>query len=201
MRQPLLPAEETTRQAYNQHALAWQSVHNTPGFWGREMHRFRELLADGHVLEVGAGAGRDAAELIDLGYGYTGIDISPGMLVLARQRLAGADFREMSVYDLAPAAAWFDGFWAACSLLHVPKSRMNEALTAIRDTVRDGAIGFIALKQGCGEGLSDSDVPGMTRFFAWWQKQEFAAVLDRSEFAVADYWRAGSRHCFFVRAV
>ena len=194
----LLPAELATRDAYDTHAETWMQAHNTPGFWREEMERFHRLLPAGDILEIGCGAGRDAAELRLMGYGYTGIDFSAAMIALSRARLPTADFRQQSIYSLDIPERTFDGFWAAMSLVHIPKARMDEALTRIGSQLRDGAVGFIALKHGDGEGLSDSDTPGMTRFFAWWQKDEFAGVLARNGYQVADNYRAGSRHCFFV---
>jgi SAM-dependent methyltransferase len=194
----LLPVEQTTRDTYDVHAEAWMTAHDTPGFWRDEMERFHRLLPAGDLLEIGCGAGRDAKELLRLGYGYTGIDFSAAMIALARARIPGADFRQQSVYDLNIPGRTFDGFWAAMSLLHTPKARMSEALTKIGATLRNEAAGFIALKQGTGEGLRESDTPRMTRFFAWWQKAEFAAVLATTGYQITDYWRAGSRHCFFV---
>jgi SAM-dependent methyltransferase len=197
----LLAEEAATRQAYDDHSLAWALAHNEPGFWREEMATFAEMLPlPAHILEIGAGSGRDAGELIAAGYGYTGIDFSANMLTLARQRLPGTDFRYMSVYDLEPFGQPYDGFWAACSLLHVPKERIGEALTAIRWCLRPGAVGFIAMKQGRGEGVGDAGQRDMHRFFAWWQRAEFAEVLELNGFEVASWHKAGSRLAFFVRA-
>ena len=43
----------------------------------------------GDVLEIGAGTGRNTAKLLDLGCRVTAVEISPGMLALAREKLAG----------------------------------------------------------------------------------------------------------------
>jgi len=199
-----LQAEElATRRAYDDHAPEWALTHDEPGFWREEMATFEAMLPPpAYVLEIGAGAGRDAADLIAAGYRYTGIDFSEGMLTLARQRLPRACFRHMTVYDLPPldAPALYEGFWAACSLLHIPRSRIGEALRAIRKCLICGSPGFIAMKQGSGEGVSDAGQRNMERFFAWWQREEFADALLRNGFEVASWHKAGSRLCFFVRA-
>jgi ubiquinone/menaquinone biosynthesis C-methylase UbiE len=198
----LLAEELATRKAYDEHSLEWALAHNEPGFWSEEMATFAEMLPPpARILEIGAGAGRDAAALIAAGYTYTGIDFSEGMLTLARQRLPHASFRHMSVYDLEPPDHLYDGFWAACSLLHIPKARVGEALTAIRSCLRSGATGFIAMKQGHGEGVDDAGQRDMHRFFARWQRGEFAEVLALNGFEVTGWHKAGSRLAFFVRAV
>ncbi len=58
--------------------------------WGRDVVSRIELSGDEHVLEAGAGTGRDAElmlERIPRGR-YTGVDGSPDMLSLLRERLA-----------------------------------------------------------------------------------------------------------------
>jgi len=45
------------------------------------------------VIEVGCGTGRHTQKLVDQGNHVLGIDISPGMLAVASQRLAGASAR------------------------------------------------------------------------------------------------------------
>jgi SAM-dependent methyltransferase len=198
----LLAEEAATRQAYDDHALEWALAHNEPGFWSEEMAAFARMVPPpARILEIGAGTGRDAAELSGLGYDYTGIDFSRQMLTLARQRLPRAAFLHLSVYDLGQyAGPPYDGFWAACSLLHIPKRRIGEALAAIRGCLRAGAPGCIIMKQGHGEGVDDAGQRDMHRFFAWWQREEFAAVLALSGFEVTSWHKAGSRLCFFVRA-
>jgi malonyl-CoA O-methyltransferase len=43
----------------------------------------------GSVLEIGAGTGRNTAKLLDLGCRVTAVEISPGMLAVAREKLSG----------------------------------------------------------------------------------------------------------------
>lgn len=43
----------------------------------------------GKILEVGSGGGRDAKDLIEMGYEYIGIDISKGLLEEAKKYLEG----------------------------------------------------------------------------------------------------------------
>src|ERR1035441_4519688 len=140
----LLPKELVTKNAYDVSALPWSLAHNDPKFWEDEMPRFHELLPEGSILEIGAGGARDAKKLVALGYQYTGTDVSPGMLAVARAELPGHKFIEQSVYSLDLPEAPFDGFWASAVLLHIPKSRIDEALQRVKSVMRDNAIGFIS---------------------------------------------------------
>jgi SAM-dependent methyltransferase len=53
----------------------------------------RHGLTDGCVVDLGCGSGVWAAELVRAGYRVLGVDISPAMIVLARERVPEAEFR------------------------------------------------------------------------------------------------------------
>lgn len=167
--------EVATTQTYDQTAATWSGVHNSKGFWKREMENFHRLLPDGDILEIGSGGGRDARELVELGYGYVGTDISTGLIEIARQNLPNGTFYSQSVYDLDFEGRKFDGFWASAVLLHIPKDCMNEALQGIKSVVVTKAIGFISLKDGIGEKVEKDEIDGeqLERFFSYWQREEF----------------------------
>lgn len=206
MEHGLTPEEETTKQTYDAHAVSWSVAHSAVGFWASEMDRFAEWMGAGRVLEIGSGAGRDAAELIERGYDYVGVDVSVGLLEVARRANPGAVFLEQSVYEL-DFPARFDGFWCSCVLLHVPKRRIGEALGAICGSVKPGGVGFIALKEGEGEVMEPGAGNGSGRFFAYWREEEFAEVLRGHGFEVlkTSARKAGAGEprflCFWVKVV
>ncbi len=203
---PLLPEEELTLGYYDRAAHQWSAEHGEPGYWELEMDLFHQLLPQGRILEIGSGGGRDAKELIALGYHYVGTDISSGLLEIARQALPGHTFIEQSVYDLSFDNS-FDGFWASAVLLHIPRLRIYQALKQIRHTQRPGGIGFISLKDGRGETIEVETIDDqeMYRHFTYWTREEFEPVLEVSGFELVDYvYQPRSLrtkwHSFFVRA-
>jgi SAM-dependent methyltransferase len=79
-----------------------------------------ELLGEsvhaGPVVEIGCGTGQVAGELLERfpGMHYVGLDLSPGMLSVARQRLQGFGPRvELAVADSGKLPAPVDGYAAA----------------------------------------------------------------------------------------
>jgi SAM-dependent methyltransferase len=60
----------------------------------------RHLPPRGLAVELGCGTGIGAALLTGLGYDVLGIDISPDMLAIARDRAPGAEFRQGSIWDI-----------------------------------------------------------------------------------------------------
>ena len=105
---------------------------------------------------------------------------------MAQERNPRATFVLVNVYDL-DFSQKFDGFWAAASLLHIPKSRIPDALQRIRTNVRKGGIGFISLKQGDGEGPDEKT----GRWFSYYQAGEFEQKLEGRGFQNRQVGRAG----------
>lgn len=88
----------------------------------------------GRILDVGAGSGRDVAELARRGHEVWGLEPSPELRALARQRhprlaerlLAGA------LPDLSPVAGQvFDGVVCSAVLMHVPPDGLPAAIQAL----------------------------------------------------------------------
>jgi SAM-dependent methyltransferase len=193
--------ENRTINYYDQHATDWATTHGGnkgPSYWQAEMEGFHKLLPAGKILEVGSGAGKDAAALVAMGYSYTGTDASAGLLEIARQRNPGAKFEHIGVHELSFPQHSFDGFWTVATLLHVPKSKIDKALQRIRSQIKTGGIGFITIKAGTGE----EEDPGTGRWFAYYSEEEFKNVLRRNQFEILaekerpekDLWL-----CFWVK--
>lgn len=161
-------------------------------FWGEELKRFKELLPRGRLLEIGSGDGRDAQELIKLGYDYFGTDISSGLLQLARKNNPGARFEKVSLYDLNYDEL-FDGFWCAHVLLHIPREKIDQALMAIKKNIKNGAFGFISIKEGEGEQLESkawlSELDKL--YFVFCSDDDFSKKLANNGFKIIDQ---GYRH-------
>ncbi|MEK7512586.1 MAG: hypothetical protein AAB601_00105, partial [Patescibacteria group bacterium] len=77
-------------------------------------------------------------------------------------------------------------FWATTSLLHIPKAKLRRVFTEIRKVVTKGGIGFITMQQGEGERMVSGPLPGTERFYALYNFDEFARVLERERFKVID---------------
>ncbi|HWM38877.1 MAG TPA: methyltransferase domain-containing protein [Streptomyces sp.] len=100
-----------------------------------------QLPAGSHILDLGCGTGLPTArQLIEAGHRVTGIDLSPGILKLARRNVPEGDFRRMDIadvekHDLGP----FDGVAAFFSLLMLPRVEIPYALRMLHQQLREGA--------------------------------------------------------------
>lgn len=180
----LTPEEKLTLQSYDKYGADWANAHKDFTFWAKELFRFNKYLPSGKILEIGAGGGRDAKMLIQSGYDYLGTDISKGLLRAAQKNLPNTKFLQKSVYNLDFPKNSFDGFWACAVLLHIPKSRINEALTQIHNAIMPGGVGFISVKKGEGEEVTVEPPPDGKRFFAYYSLEEFKNVLTKNGFKI-----------------
>ena len=99
----------------------------------------------GTVADVGCGTGRITAHLRQLGVDAFGIDLSPGMIAVARREHPGLRFDVGSMTDLALADASVAGLVAWYSLIHVPDDVIQPVFAHFRRVVRPGGtllLGF-----------------------------------------------------------
>jgi ubiquinone/menaquinone biosynthesis C-methylase UbiE len=102
-------------------------------------------LVRGPVLDVGCGTGFATAELARLGVEVSGLDLSPGMLEVARRRLPEVTFEIGSMLALPHADGSFAGVVAWYSTIHVPDPELPTALTELARVLRPGGhllLGF-----------------------------------------------------------
>ncbi|WP_308033456.1 class I SAM-dependent DNA methyltransferase [Streptomyces solaniscabiei] len=92
----------------------------------------------GLVVDVRCGTGRITGHLRTLGVEAFGIDLSPGMIDVARRDHPGVRFDVGSMTDLALADASVAGLVAWYSLIHIPDAEISSVLTQFRRALRPG---------------------------------------------------------------
>lgn len=197
----LTPAELETLKTYDSYAKEWIKTHHTTNFWAEELNRFQKYLPQGKILEIGSGAGVDAKELIDRGYRYVGTDISLGLINEAKKRNPNAKFIHQSVYELNFPESRFDGFWAVAILLHIPKSRIDEALQKIHFVTKPSGVGLISLKKGDGEKMIEDNFQDkkFRRLYSFYSLNEFSKILKRNRFKIlSSYIRKSSKDTWLI---
>ncbi|MFD6680495.1 class I SAM-dependent DNA methyltransferase [Micromonospora parva] len=109
---------------------------------------FAELVrgtGGGPVADVGCGTGRITAHLHALGVDAFGIDLSPGMIEVARRDHPGLRFEVGSMTDLDLPDGSVAGLVAWYSLIHIPDEEIGGVFTHFRRVVRPGGpllLGF-----------------------------------------------------------
>jgi SAM-dependent methyltransferase len=112
---------------------------------------FAEQVAaagSGPVADLGCGPGRVTAHLATLGLDAFGVDLSPGMVAVARQAHPGLRFEvgTMAALDipdasLAGAVAWY-------SIIHTPPERQAGIFAEFARVVRPGGWLLLAFQVG-----------------------------------------------------
>lgn len=99
----------------------------------------------GPVADIGCGPGHVTAHLHDLGVDAFGIDLSPGMIEVARSDHPGLRFEVGSMTDLDLPAASVAGLIAWWSLIHIPDDAISGVLGQFHRVLRPGGplqVGF-----------------------------------------------------------
>jgi GNAT superfamily N-acetyltransferase len=104
----------------------------------------------GPVADLGGGPGRLTAHLNRLGVDAFGIDLSPGMIEIARRDHPGLRFEVGSMTDLDMPDATVGGALVWFSLIHVPDPQVPVVLAHVRRVLRPGGVALVAFHRGQG---------------------------------------------------
>ncbi|MEW2518529.1 class I SAM-dependent methyltransferase [Actinacidiphila alni] len=117
-------------------------------------------VGGGPVADVGCGSGRMTAHLRGLGVDAFGIDLSPGMVTVARRDHPGPHFAVGSMTALPVADGSLVGLLAWYSLIHVPDAEVPVALHHFHRALRPGAPLLLGYHVGDGTRLKTEGYGG-----------------------------------------
>ncbi|HEY7270045.1 MAG TPA: class I SAM-dependent methyltransferase [Dehalococcoidia bacterium] len=191
-----MEAEEAvilTRRAYEADAAVWAARGLGRDYAQPRLEEFaaavnRAGLGRLPVLDLGCGPGFDSDDLVRLGLGVVGLDITRAMLDLsASRRHERKDLVQGDSRFLPLAAAGFGGAWASASLLHLPKVQAPAALAEVARAVAAGGMFYSAMKEGDRDRLDDP-TPGAAiksaRHFAHYRRDEWTRLVTAAGFDV-----------------
>lgn len=150
------------------------------------------------VLDAGCGDGRDSATLASFGAQVTGIDISKGLIKVAKKLHSDIEFVHGNFIELPFSNETFDGVWAHASLVHL------ETIDDVRNTLREfkrvlktnGWV-YIYVKEQLGnektEVVSDK-LSNHDRFFRYYKSEELKGLLEETGFKVDEVVREEDVH-------
>ena len=110
---------------------------------------FAELVlagSAGPVADLGCGPGRIPAHLAALGLDAFGVDLSPGMVEVARRDHPGLRFEVGSLTDLGLADGSLAGALAWYSLIHTPTDELPAVLAELARVLRPGGQLVVAFQ-------------------------------------------------------
>ena len=166
--------------------------------WGKEdIKKFaKQVGKNAKVLDLGCASGNQSKILLDLGLDVTGLDLSPMMIRIAREKVLEAKFIVGDMTNMKFRANKFDGVYARASILHIPKKLVPRFFKSINKILKVNGIFYLAVKEGDFEGRVEDERHGMkvNRFFSFFKEDEIRKLLESSGFeveSVNNYRRQG----------
>ncbi|MFI9305442.1 class I SAM-dependent DNA methyltransferase [Streptomyces triculaminicus] len=138
------------------------------------------------ILDVGCGTGLPTArQLTAAGHEVTGVDLSPGMLDLARVNVPDATFHRGDLADLRDGhLGTFDGIAAFFALLMLPRPEIPYALRMLHDLLRPGGLMALSMVEA---DVDDYAIPflGNTIRVSGYLREELRQVVRDAGFDIA----------------
>jgi SAM-dependent methyltransferase len=173
---------------YEQHARAWDAKRGSPRALMEKdwLDRFAAMVpAGGAVLDIGCGSGKPiAAYLVAQGFAVTGIDSSPSMIDMCRDRFPAqrwlvADMRALALGEI------FQGLIAWGSFFHLSFDDQRKMFPVFRDHAAPGAP--LLFTSGPAHGESIGSFEGEPLYHASLDSAEYRALLGANKFEVVDF--------------
>jgi ubiquinone/menaquinone biosynthesis C-methylase UbiE len=147
---------------------------------------FAELVRAGgneRVADVGCGPGRVTILLSRLGLDAFGIDLSPGMLALARRTYPELRFEEGSMLALDLSDASLGGLLAYYSIIHIPWEQRSELFAEFHRVLAPGGVLMLVFQVGDDQGHR-TEFSGTPVSLTWYRQQpdEVADLLRAASF-------------------
>jgi len=178
--------EERIVGLYEDNAAAWDRLRGAePRLERPWLACFGALLEPGaRLLDIGCGSGRPIArELVRRGYRVTGIDSSPSLIALCRERMPGEEWivADMRRLDLRRR---FDGLVAWHSSFHLAPGAQRALFPRLAAHSAPGAI--LMFTSGDDEGVSIGEWQGEPLYHSSLSPDEYRALLAASGFEVLE---------------
>lgn len=179
---------QQTIDTYNQSAKELAEYFGSVGPRVEDIELAFELAGnptDARVLEIGCGDGRDAREIVPRTAEYTGIDISEGLIKLARERLPEIEF------EVADAVTYeypenLDIVFAFASLLHLDSNEVSHVLGKVSKALKPGGIFYISLKEKPGYSSEIKEDEYGRRLFYFYNARIISSLAERHFSRVAE---------------
>jgi ubiquinone/menaquinone biosynthesis C-methylase UbiE len=189
--------KETTKESYQ--ATAKEFAHKVAELAPLgSIEKFMKFLpSQPAILDLGCGSGRDAKIFSGLGAKVVGIDYCSNLLAIAKETAPLAEFYEMDFEAINFPAGSFDGAWAACSLVHVPKKSILAVLTNVHSILKNNGYFYLTLKRGSGEILEKDERYGdIEKFWAFYEEEEITNILQKAKFNIVEMNIVEKKHAY-----
>lgn len=175
--------EKIVEDGYDKIALQYHSERNK--FESIiELEKFSRLLESGaEVLDVGCGAGVPVTKfLVDEGYSVTGIDISDGMLSLAKKHVPEGSFLKTDMSDMEFPENSFDGIVSFYAIIHLPREKHADLYEKFIKFLKPGGVMLIGL--GSDEWEETAEYFGAKMFWSFYGPEKELELVKNAGFEI-----------------
>jgi SAM-dependent methyltransferase len=148
-----------------------------------EVDRFLRHVQPGHLLEVGAGAGRDIRYFQSRSLDVVALDISHTLLI-------ALDVDVLKVQGDARSLPFrsecFQTVWSSAVLLHLTQPDAERALQEFVRTLIPGGLLGVSVKLGRGEGFERRGEIRGPRWFTYYAHSQFCSMVIDAGLEIAD---------------
>jgi ubiquinone/menaquinone biosynthesis C-methylase UbiE len=135
-------------EVFDQLAELYQGEHSHNPFQAALVERINALTPAGSsVLDLGCGTGVPTAKILtESDHRVVGVDVSEGMLRLAREQVPAAEYVHADVRDLPADFGPFDAVTAFFSLLMLSRAEIEQTFRRVKGWLKPGgyfAIGMV----------------------------------------------------------
>jgi ubiquinone/menaquinone biosynthesis C-methylase UbiE len=156
------------------------------------------LPPNSYVLEAGCGPGRETQFLRAKGLKTTGIDLSKGLLEIARKMNPETEYVQGNFLKLPFPENTFDGVWSHASLVHLETIEdVKKALEEFHRVLKTGGIVFVKVKEQQGEEKTAVVADALSnheRFFRYYTMEEMTDLLTEAGFEILETMKRGDDH-------
>lgn len=150
----------------------------------------RSLPTGSRALDLGSGTGIPTAlQLAEAGLKVVGVDLSDGMVALARRNVPAAEFRQADIADLRPGGPLdlgrFEAVAAFFSLLMLPRAEIPPALRTIHHLLVPGGLFALSMVEA---DVDDFSIPfvGESIRVSGYLRDELREVVETAGFEIVD---------------
>lgn len=171
---------------YQRHALAFDSARGKSLVERPWLERFRSLLpADSAILDIGCGSGEPIARhFIEAGHAVTGIDASPPLVGLCKQRFPAQDWLVADMRSLS-LGRLFQGLLAWDSFFHLTPEDQRGMFPVFKAHAAPGAA--LMFTSGPSHGEAIGSFEGEPLYHGSLDPQEYRDLLGEHGFEVASH--------------
>jgi len=189
-----------TYRAYNEIASTYHSSHAGKLVAQKQLDEFFDLVhSPAQVLDIGSGPGHDAGYL-STKYSVTGVELSKRFFQIAKFENPNVNFINANIVEYDLEKNKYKGIWARDSIHHVPERKLDALFKKMADSLVEGGILYLLVREGVGEITEKERTPYTTteKFFHLFTEEELAKLTKKAGFKVEKIEHTQRSHKWLV---